>query len=358
VAEYRDDYGFFDKALHYLAFNTSKMQMSLARQESDQYAQTLGSLSIKKPVFITSLPRSGTTILLDVLTTTDEFSYHSYKDMPFIFTPLFWSKFNVHFAKDHKLKPRAHNDGIQINQDSAEAFEEMLWKTFWPQAYRGQSIDQWQSHDNNNFDRFFIEHIKKLHLRDRLMLGKNKQRYISKNNLNIARIPYLTRLFPDSIVLTPFRDPLQHALSMLRQHKSFSVLHQHNAFARRYMAAIGHFDFGANLKPINFNQWHDRTLFKPDSLNFWLEYWIESYRYLLDKQKSKIFFISFEDLCETPATSLAVLAKNLDLALPNLQKSITKLKLPKIHQIDITAVKKEKLSEANEIFQRLRDCAM
>lgn len=377
MTKYRDDYGFFDKALHYLAFTTSKLQLSLARQESEDHAQALSLLSTYKPVFITSLPRGGTTILLDILTKTEAFSYHTYQDMPFVFTPLLWSKFSGHFAKDNKLKDRAHNDGIKINQNSAEAFEEMLWQAFWPQNYNGKSIALWQKKANVKFDAFFVEHIKKLHLRDHLrgqsidkaqapslihspqyLLDKQKsdqykQRYISKNNLNISRLPYLKQLFPDSIVLTPFREPLQHALSMLKQHKNFSKLHSENAFSRRYMAAIGHFDFGVNLKPVNFNQWHDNTVFKPDSLDFWLEYWIETYHYLLDTDKSPKVFISFEHLCENAPTSLKTLAQQLDLPEASLQQSVTKLTSPKAHAGDVSGVSQKNLSRASALYQRL-----
>lgn len=307
MTDYRDAYGFFDKALHRLAFNTSKIQLSLARQESEQHAQALAALTTNKPVFITALPRAGTTILLDILTKTIEFSYHTYQGMPFIFTPLLWSQFSKHFAKDNRLRSRAHNDGIKINQNSAEAFEEMLWQAFWPQAYSGTSIAQWQTAPNAKFDDFFVEHIKKLHLRDKTKFNKEKQRYISKNNLNFTRLPYIKQLFPDNLVVTPFREPVQHALSMLKQHQNFSLLHQDNAFSRCYMTAIGHFDLGVNLKPVNFNQWVDKTVFKPDSLNFWLEYWIETYRYLFDTDKPHKLFVSFEDLCEKPEKVLRLL---------------------------------------------------
>ena len=60
-------------------------------------------------------------------------------------------------------------------------------------------------------------HIKKIIALRSGSAGKSL-RYISKNNLNIARLGYLLRLFPDARIVIPFRDPIQHAASLLKQH--------------------------------------------------------------------------------------------------------------------------------------------
>ncbi len=36
-------------------------------------------------------------------------------------------------------------------------------------------------------------------------------------------------------------------------------MHARDPFARRYMEAIGHYDFGANLRPIDFDGWATAT---------------------------------------------------------------------------------------------------
>ena len=66
MADFNDQYGFFDKLLHRFAFNTKNMQLNLAQSETEQYQQQLDQIKIERPVFITGLPRAGTTILLDV----------------------------------------------------------------------------------------------------------------------------------------------------------------------------------------------------------------------------------------------------------------------------------------------------
>ena len=47
-----------------------------------------------------------------------------------------------------------------------------------------------------------------------------KNRYISKNNQNIKRINSLINNYPDSKVIIPFREPLQHTFSLITQHKN------------------------------------------------------------------------------------------------------------------------------------------
>jgi len=353
VADFQDNYSFIDKALHYFAFNTSKVQRAMASQESQEYEDNLRLQHIEKPIFITSLPRSGTTILLNILATTDQFCYHAYQDMPFIFTPLIWAKFSRFFTQKGEFQERAHQDGIRINQHSPEAFEEMLWKSFWPAAYLHSAISPWPKEDNKDFDKFFVEHIKKLMLRDGQNYKGGKRRYLSKNNLNITRLPYIKTLFPDSLIIIPFREPLQHAMSLLNQHRNFIALHKNNTFAKHYMAAIGHFDFGANLKPINFNNWFFDTSFKPDSLDFWLEYWIQTYQYLIQSDETSHFFIDFDELCHNPQTSLKYLADHLLIEPKPLSTSIPIIKIAKKHTIDTRTLTQENIDKSRVIYRQL-----
>ena len=54
--------------------------------------------------------------------------HYLYADMPFILAPNLWSKINLNHQTE--LSERAHGDGILINSESPEAFEEVFWKTF------------------------------------------------------------------------------------------------------------------------------------------------------------------------------------------------------------------------------------
>ena len=51
-----------------------------------------------------------------------------------------------------------------------------------------------------------------------LILHKNKKNlYISKNNNNYKRIELINSAFPNSKIIIPFRNPIQHAYSLLNQ---------------------------------------------------------------------------------------------------------------------------------------------
>ena len=82
----------------------------------------------------------------------------------------------------------------------------------------------------------------------RLVLRRTgKTRYLSKNNNHLLRLESLAKAFPDSVILIPIRDPRDHALSLLNQHKRFL---DSDAFTRDYMGWLGHHEFGATHRPI------------------------------------------------------------------------------------------------------------
>ena len=291
-------YSTLDRVLHRVAFKTYAAQVSLADIEDQVFAERLASCRIDQPVFITALPRAGTTLLLECCASVREFASHCYRDMPFVLIPCLWSRFSASFRQTSESRERAHGDGMLINFDSPEALEEVLWKTFWRRHYRRDRIIPWQNEDDAEFDEFFRSHMRKIIL---LRRGKDaaSARYVSKNNLNIARTAMLHRLFPDSVIVVPFRQPLQHAASLLKQHRNFLRIHEEDPFASEYMRAIGHYDFGENLCPIDFGGWLDeRESRDADCLAFWLEYWVVSYRSLLTENADFLRFLSYEALCE------------------------------------------------------------
>src|SRR6185436_2307720 len=104
------------------------------------------------------------------------------------------------------------------------------------------------------------------------------RRYLAKNNANIARIALLARLFPACRIVIPFREPASHVASLMRQHSRFTALHAADRFALDYMNWLGHYEFGAALRPIDFGGWRGapaaETAGSPD---FWLTYWVRAY---------------------------------------------------------------------------------
>ena len=75
--------------------------------------------------------------------------------------------------------------------------------------------------------------------------------------------------FPNSKIIIPFRNPIQHAYSLLNQHKRFCILQKKNKFILEYMNLLGHYEFGLEHK-----SWNKSTNYNNfDDLNYWLEQW-------------------------------------------------------------------------------------
>lgn len=233
--------------------------------------------SIDNHIFIAGLARSGTTILLNALYASNEFASLSYKDMPFVLAPNLWSKLS-NKNKTIKHIERAHQDGINISIESPEAFEEVFWKTF----------DDQEIETEEKF-KTYVQLINKRY---------QKRRYLSKNNQNIRRLKVISKIFPNSAIFIPFRDPVQHAYSLLFQHKKFIEYSKHDQFTPNYMKWIGHTEFGPNYLPIiGLNTNFNNNL----SINHWLEQWYLTYKNCFDlfKDHKNINFICYEILCKS-----------------------------------------------------------
>lgn len=292
-----NDYSLLDRVVHRIAFKNSSIQLTAAEIEDSLFGRTLKAVETGAPIFITSLPRAGTTILLTALNSVPELATHTYRDMPFVMAPLLWSRLNAPFRKQAKLRERAHGDAIAIGFDSPEAFEEVIWRTFWPDHYQPDTIALWSADENKaEAQRFMRSHFRKI-VALRCENGAEPGRYISKNNANIARLDLIPKVFPDATVLVPVRSPLAHAASLLRQHENFLIRHAEDPFSRRYMADIGHYEFGELHRPIQFELFASLVeKLKPTDLDYWLAYWIAAFEHVAAR-RSSVHLIEFEELC-------------------------------------------------------------
>lgn len=351
--ELTNQYSGLDRILHRIAFASKGVQVALADLEDRTFAAQLAKVSIDKPVFITALPRAGTTILLNLLYGTGEFASHTYRSMPFVLCPMIWNQFSRTLRSRHsESMERAHGDGISISVSSPEAFEEIIWHHFWRSHYATDHIAPWSDRRRPEFDRFLKSHIRK----QVLLSGANKTlRYLSKNNLNIARTEYIESMFPDATIVVLFRNPLQHASSLLKQHVNFLASHREDKFSKHYMRGIGHFDFGENFLPVNFNDWLQRDR-RPEAttLEFWLEYWIAAYEHVLRSAGSNVIFVSFDELAQRPEPTLKGLSNALALENPeSLNRQHNALRKPLPHSIDASKSPKELIGAATTLFDKL-----
>lgn len=307
AADAGDGYSSIDRLLHRLAFHSTTAQLGMADIEDRLFAKELATCSAECPVFVTALPRAGTTLLLECLARIPEFAAHCYRDMPFVLVPMLWGRFSQSFRKNGELRERAHGDGMTIDFDSPEALEEVVWAAFWRKQYAADRIRPWGEGIDEEFAAFFPGHMRKI-IALRRPESPSAVRYVSKNNLNIARLGLLRAMFPDAAIVIPFRRPLEHAASLLQQHRNFLEIHEKDRFAAEYMRAIGHFDFGVNLRPVDFDGWFDACRYDATTLPFWLSYWVATYRALLHAPHGATFH-SYENLCADPMRELLTLSR-------------------------------------------------
>jgi hypothetical protein len=307
-------YGAVARWLHRIAFASWPIQAALGDVEEKAFAPQLKTAEFARPVFVAGLPRAGSTLLLELIESTGEFASYSYRDMPFLLAPMLWRRLSRSHRQAMAPRERAHGDGMSVNADSPEAFEEVVWRAFWPEHYRRRSITPWGARRDPEFDAFFRLQARKI-IAIRRDERPSAARYLSKANGNIARLPYLRSLAPDAVVIVPFRDPVQQARSLLSQHLRFLEVHAQDPFARRYMSGIGHYDFGSDLRPIDFGGWLASNALDPGGLDFWLAYWTQAYGAVLD-QDTTLDVLSYEAFCEAPREAAAALGALLGLQDP------------------------------------------
>jgi len=348
-------YTALERLLHKVAFATPQVQRAAADVEAGLFGRRLGEVACEPPLFVTALPRAGTTLLLEALAEFDEIATHTYRDMPFVAAPLLWDRLSAAFRKTASLRERAHADGVMIGYDSPEAFEEILWRLLWPEKYHDDRIDLWHAADAGAAERAFLEaHFKKIvGLR---AAGVAKARYASKNNANIARLDLLPELFPGAVVLVPVRDPLEQATSLWRQHLRFRQLQVEHPFVAAYMADIGHYEFGRLHRPFAFDDFpawsQDR---RPDQLDYWLLYWIAAYEQVdAVRRRVPVQPLGYEGLCAEPRAALGGLAERIGLPRGDaLARAVARVHAPPRPRAEPARFDKAMAGRARDLYRRL-----
>lgn len=272
------DYSLADRLVHKIAFASEIPQQLLLDMEQKRFGAQIAAQPIGAPIFVTSLPRAGTTLLLEVLAQHPDLVSHSHRDMPFVLSPMMWQHMTRRFQVEQDLKERSHGDGLKVNVDSPEAFEEVLWMRAFPSHFNEDGIAPWDDPLSPEFIARFTRHMQSL-IASRRTTGDRLARYLSKNNANIARVGALSAAFPDAAILVPLRDPLDQARSLLKQHQKALESHTQSGFAKAYARDIGHWEFGANHRPLMFGQMAAiARQYSPETIDYWLHYWIEAYR--------------------------------------------------------------------------------
>lgn len=313
---FKKNYNIIERLLHHVAFSFPFVQRILRELESDLYASKLKNINSQHEVFVTGLPRAGTTLLLEMLYKTGEFNTFTYRHMPFILSPVLWGKFSKPFYKNRVEQERAHGDGMKVSFDSPEAFEEIIWLSLLKKSILKENwIETLNKQDNSpELSDLLRSTFRKILYTDEDGKTRQHPRYLSKNNANISRLELVRDIFPGSCILVPFRNPSTHVSSIMRMHRQFLNEHKEDAFSKKYMQWLGHFEFGENFKPFNFNGWLDSILSRNvQDENFFIQYWIEAYSFVLKSEVDNIVLVDFDKLLVEGAKSLSRIADVLDL---------------------------------------------
>jgi hypothetical protein len=288
----------------------------LGNLETRMLGDDLARVPIEKPIYVTGLARSGTTILLEILARHPAVATHRYRDFPPVLTPWLWNWFVDRAAtREQEPEERAHADGIMVTPESPEAFEEVIWMAFFPKLHDPEvSAELTEETENARFEDFYGDHIRKL-----LRLREGR-RYLAKGNYNLTRLRYLLKLFPDARFVVPVREPVAHIASLMRQHRRFVEEHRRDPKLMRHMSRSGHFEFGLDRRPVNVgNTTLTRTVTElwaaGHEVEGWALYWNDVYGRLADlldahaALRRATLVVSYEALCARPAPVMrAVLA--------------------------------------------------
>lgn len=302
-----------DQLVHKLFFASPAVVRGAGRLDSWLSSRSVAKVQATPPVFIVSLARGGTTALLNALHKVPAVATHEYRDMPFVTAPVLWARVGGDRSAQVARRPRAHGDGLEIGLDSPEAFDEVLWRAYWPEKYRAGRIDLWRTGDiDPKRTRVFERHHARVtHLRCGDLARNTPCRYVSKNNANVARLSLLTEMFPHCALVVALRRPSAHAASLLRQHENFLRLHEEDPFTRRYMRDIGHLEFGDLHQPIAFPGFAPEGL-GPLDPDYWLAYWIAAFEEIRASSQ-RCYVVLQDDLRSDPQTTMERLCAHLDL---------------------------------------------
>lgn len=348
-------YSAAERFFHRVAFFSPRLQRTLAQVETDLYSRQLKTVAPDRPVFVTGLPRAGTTLALDILHQTGAFATFTYRAMPFPLSPLLWQRLSKPFQKKAVAQERAHGDGMDVSVESPEAFEEIIWLNYLGDVYvrEDRLLPLGADAIDAEFKTAFTDLIRKLAVSQSRSGTPADLRYLSKNNANISRVAAIRRLFPDASVLVCFRHPFTHCRSLAAQHERFLAMHEDDPFARDYMRWIGHYDFGSNFRPIDFNRDGFR---RPETAEpaFWLRYWINAYRqFETVDPDGPMMPLCYDDLIAGPDAALAQIANAVDLE-SDLSSAAGRIRQPKVSEPRHPEAPAELIEEALDLYGRLR----
>jgi len=302
----RAEYSTLDRILHRLALGQAIIAEASFDIDQSLFRSGRSASGTGEHVFIAGLARGGTTVLMRRIHASGQFRSLTYRDMPFVLMPRLWEKMTRRSMRQMEKTERAHADGVMVDYDSPEAFEEVFWRILDGDGYI--RTDRLTIHQPGEAVlRRYVGYVQAI-----LDSGKHgATRYLAKNNNNILRLPAIASTFPQSTIIVPFREPVQHANSLRRQHLHFLAGHDRDAFMRDYMTWLAHHEFGSDHRPFMFAD--EVNPYTPELLDYWLYSWVHVYHWLSRNAPGNTVFISYESLCDPASHAWPALARKIGI---------------------------------------------
>ena len=121
-------YSILQQKFHELFLGNQQIKETIFVLEKLAFRNRVSDLKHNKHIFVSGLPRSGSTALLLKLHETKRFASLTYADMPLVMAPNI-GRLLLSIKKNESV-PRAHGDGIDINLSSPEALDQVFLKTY------------------------------------------------------------------------------------------------------------------------------------------------------------------------------------------------------------------------------------
>ena len=147
-----------------------------------------------------------------------------------------------------------------------------------------------------------------------------------------------------------FRNPVEHADSLLNQHLRFSGFQHDDDFIETYMDWLGHHEFGHNQKVFSFDNKPVIIEYDKGTLDYWLSVWLNYYSYLLTLDDSAITLINYQDYLSNPKDVLVHLQNELKM-----EFDLSNVKPFKNNKtIDASGCNKELLDATEKVYDQLK----
>ena len=307
-----EDYSPMSKLLHRLLLNNYNVSRMLFKMEKKRVVKS-EELANKEFVIVTGLARCGTTGLTTKLFEAGIFHSLSYANLPFLLSPNLWKKF--YKPGGAPQKERAHGDKVMFGLDTVEALEEFFYKAFLKDSFINETTLTKHEITEDTYHEYlaYQKMVQKAQ-------GDGAATYLAKNNNFLLRYESMRKLNDSFYAFVLFRDPLNHAHSLMKQHQRFTQQQQEDSFVLEYMNWLGHHEFGLNHKVFQFGDEKPDFGFGMDDINYWLEVWINYYTQLLNlPEHDRTVIIDYDDFLNSPQQLLLAISNRTGMNCGNVK---------------------------------------